>query len=308
MTLPAERVVVSNGGQHALLVTLMALAKPGDTVLTEKLTYPGIKAIAGYLNLNLQGLAMDAQGILPEALDSACKKGNARFLFCVPTLQNPTAATLPTARRQQIAELARAHDLTIIEDDVYGFLMPDRPPPIAGYAPECSYLVTSLCKSVLPGLRIGYLGVPDGHAERFGAVIRSTVWMGSPLMAEIAARWIADGTADELADWQRREAVARQELTAQILHGWDYQSYSGSMHLWLPVPDPWRAHDIVQSARSRGVLLSPAATFAVGRSGIPHALRICLMGPASRAQLERGLTVIAELLTESPGCLCCATL
>ncbi|MEE4376987.1 MAG: PLP-dependent aminotransferase family protein [Candidatus Competibacteraceae bacterium] len=307
LTMPAERVLVTNGGQHALLITLMALAKPGDTVLTEKLTYPGIKAIAGNLHLNLRGLEMDAEGILPEALDSACKKGTARFLFCVPTLQNPTTATMSAARRQHIAALARTHDLTIVEDDVYGFLMPDRPSPIASYAPERTYFVTSLCKSVLPSLRVGYLAVPEGNSERFSAVIRSTVWMSSPLMTEIATRWIQNGTADELADWQHREAMARQDIAAHILHRWEYQTYSGSMHLWLTLPDPWRAHDIAQSARSRGVLLSPAATFAVARSGIPHALRICLMGPASRAQLERSLTVIAELLTESPD-LCCATL
>lgn len=185
--------------------------------------------------------------------------------------------------------------------------MPDRPAPIACYAPERTYFVTSLCKSVLPGLRVGYLGVPEGNAERFSAVIRSTVWMGSPLMAEIATRWIQDGTADELADWQRREAETRQDMAAQILPGWEYQTYSASMHLWLPLPDPRHAHDIVQSARVRGVLLSPAATFAVERSGVPHALRICLMGPANREQLERGLTVIAELLNESPD-FCCATL
>lgn len=297
-----DNVIVTHGGQHALFIALSALTKPGDTVLAEKLTYPGIKTIASQLRLNLRGVEMDSEGILPDAFEAACKARKVRLLVCVPNLQNPTAGTLSLARRQRIGVIARAHDVILIEDDIYGFLLHDPPPALALVAPERTYYLTSLSKSTLPGIRVGYLHVPEPSlVERFSAVIRSTTWMVSPLLTELATRWINDGTAQRLVHWQRAEAEARQTLAAAILKRWDFQSGGSSLHFWLTLPSPWGTDDFVHQARAHGVQVTPAGTFAVDRADISHGVRVCVSAANSQAQLQQALIILDRLLGDRPG-------
>ncbi|MCP5419062.1 MAG: PLP-dependent aminotransferase family protein [Gammaproteobacteria bacterium] len=295
----ADRVLVTSGGQHALYVALAALTKPGDIVLTEKLTYPGIKSIACQLHLSLRGLDMDAQGIVPESLRNACRD-SARLLVCVPTLQNPTTATMSLERRREIAEIAIEHDIRIIEDDVYGCLVENRPPPLVTLIPERTCYLNSISKCLFPGLRVGYLLVPEDNLERYGAIIRTTMWMVAPLMAEVATLWIRDGTADRFAQWQREAARNGQAIAARIMGRWDYRAEPTGLHFWLTLPSPWLAGDFVQQAKARGILTTPASSFAVERSGIPHAVRVCVTATDDARQLEKGLNILAELLDEAP--------
>jgi DNA-binding transcriptional MocR family regulator len=298
-----EQVIVTQGGQHALFIALSALTKPGDTVLAEKLTYPGVKTIASQLHVTLRGIEMDGEGLLPDAFEAACKAKRVRVLVCIPNLQNPTAATLSVERRQQLVAIARTHDVIIVEDDVYGFLLARPPSPLALMAPERTYYLTSLAKSVLPGLRVGFLHVPDEtKVEKVSAVIRSTTWMVAPLLAELATRWINEGIAQTLADWQRTEAEARQSIAARILNRWDYQAGGAAgLHFWLPLPSPWRTDDFVHWARAGGVKVTPAGSFAADRWGVPHAVRVCVSAAANRVQLEKALTTLDHLLSDRLG-------
>lgn len=109
-------------------------------MLVENLTYPGVKAAAALLGLKLAGVAIDAHGLVPDALAAGCRTTGAKALYCMPSLHNPTAAVMPEARRREIAAIAARHDMPIIEDDCYGFLVPDAPPPMAalGIAEGCS--------------------------------------------------------------------------------------------------------------------------------------------------------------------------
>src|SRR5262245_26645264 len=131
-----EQIVVTAGGQHAMAVVLGTLAGPGEVVLAESVSYPGLKSLADLFRFKLVGLAMDAHGILPEAFEKACRTDRARALFCMPTLQNPTGAHMPLERRREIAAIARRHGVAIVEDDIYGFLIKDAPPPLVTLAPE----------------------------------------------------------------------------------------------------------------------------------------------------------------------------
>jgi DNA-binding transcriptional MocR family regulator len=142
----AEDVVLTYGAQNAMLLAAMALAGPGATILTEELTYYGIKTIAAHLNLRVHGVALDDDGLIPDALDAACRSSGAKLLYCIPTLQNPTTSIMPEARRREIVAIAARHDLTIVEDDVYGFLPEDAPPPLAALAPERTVYIASLSK------------------------------------------------------------------------------------------------------------------------------------------------------------------
>ena len=150
------------GSQHGLTVVLATLLEPGDLLLTESLTYAGVKSVAGLLHLRLKGLPIDAQGLRPEALEEACREGGAKALYLIPTHHNPTTAVMPEERRREIVAIARAHGLAIVEDDVHGLLPEERPRPIAALAPERSYYLTSTSKTLAPGpahrLRAGATG------------------------------------------------------------------------------------------------------------------------------------------------------
>jgi DNA-binding transcriptional MocR family regulator len=295
-----EQVLVSSGSQHGMTAVFSALLRPGDLVLTESLTYPGMKALASLLHLRVQGLAMDHHGLRPDALATACRAGAAKALYCIPTLQNPTARVMPEERRREIAALVRAHGLLVLEDDVHGLLPEDPPRPLAAFAPEHCVYLTGTAKALAPGLRIGFVLAPEALVPRLAAAIRTTTWMAAPLMAEIAALWIKDGTANAIIKSKRREAAARHKLALALLGAERVESHPAAYHLWLHLPEPWRSETFADAARRRGVAVTPAQTFLVGRGATPDAVRVCLGAARDRAQLEDGLRILASLLDAPP--------
>src|SRR6185295_5947285 len=161
-----ERIAVTPGAQQAILAILAAVCKPGDTVLAEEWTYPRFGAIAGMLHLNVQPVALDEHGMIPQSLEKACRRGAPKAIFVVPNFQNPTGVVMPEKRRREIAAIARRHNIFIVEDDVYGFLLSSPIPPITTFAPAISSFVTSLSKSVTPSLRHGFAALPEALVER----------------------------------------------------------------------------------------------------------------------------------------------
>ena len=155
-----DRVVICPGTQNALFNLLIALTAPGDVVLTEALTYPGMKAAAACRGVRLVGVPIDEHGILPDALDSACRKHSPKAVYLIPTIHNPTTATMPRSRREQVAEILRARDVLLLEDDAYGMLEP-KAVPLATLIPERTYLAATFSKCIAPGLRVSFLLTPD---------------------------------------------------------------------------------------------------------------------------------------------------
>ena len=296
-----EDIVVTVGAQHGIIVALTALTQPGDRILTEALTYPGVKPIAAMLGLRLEGVAIDSKGLIPEAFEEACRTGTARVLYVVPSIQNPTTTVLPMARREAIADIARRYDVNIVEDDIYAYLLKAPPSPIASLAPERSFYINSLSKTLAPGLRIGFLKGPADTIERLALAIRTTCWTAPPLTAEVASRWIEDGTGMKILEGRRSEAVARLVIADRILDGHDISGAPGRIHVWLKLPEPWRANEFAAEARRRKVVVTPAETFAVGRTNPPHAVRICLGMPRTRQTLIAGLEILADLLSGPAG-------
>jgi len=300
-----DDVILTNGAQHGLMVALLSVMRPGDVLLTESMTYTPIMAMARHLGLKLHPVAMDGEGLLPDALDAACRTTAAKTMYCLPTLHTPTTITMTAGRRQDIAETARRHELLIIEDDVFGFLPQDRPPPLAYFAPERTLFITSVSKSLAPGLRVGYLHTPSRFRRSLRAAINLTCWMPPPLMAEIASIWIDDGTAHRLNDFQRSEAHIRQRTAKRILAGHNSQADPFGLHMWLPLPEHWRPDSFRVAAEKQGVKVLPGETFAVEQVDAPHAIRLCLSHEPTRERMISGLEIIAELLTErgDPGAL-----
>ena len=294
-----SRVVITSGAQHGAAVVLATIARPGDVLLAEEVTYAGIKALAGLLHLQLLGLRMDDQGVRPDAFEAACRSHAPRALFCMPNLQNPTGRTMSLSRRQEIAAIAQARDVALIEDDVNGFLPFPAQPPLAQLAPSHTYYVTGTSKSLAPGLRIGYVVPPPERVERIAATVRASTWLTSPILGELVSEWIESGAADELVKCKRGEIAARTRLAREIIGPW-LPGGPVSFHLWLPLPDPWRTESFVAQARARGVMVTPSQEFMVGRDTAPHAVRVCLGATLSPERLEEGLRRLAVLLEQGP--------
>ena len=291
-----DEVLVCTGSQHGLTIVLATLLEPGDVLLTEALTYAGLQPVAGLLRLRLRGLAIDAFGLRPDALEEACREGGMKAVYLIPTLHNPTTAVMPEARRREIAAIARAHGLRIIEDDVHGLLATERPAPLATLAPERTYYLTSTSKTLAPGLRIAYVAAPPVDVPRLTASLRATTWAVAPLTAAVASLWIRNGTADAIVAARRQEAGARQALARERLSGFDFDSQPEAYYLWLRLPEPWRSDSFAAEARARHVLVTPAEAFGIGREQMPHAVRVCVGAARSRETLARGLATVAELL------------
>lgn len=292
-----DSITCTVGVQHGLTLIASALLRPGDTLLCGALTYPGARALGQLCGLKLRPVEIDEEGMCPDAIESACRaEAGAAALYVVPNIQNPTNAVLSAARRQRLAEIAAEHDLLVIEDDVHGFLMDDRPPPIASFAPDRTVYATSLAKALTTGLRTGVLHAPDDLVARLRAAVRSSVWMPPPLMQEVTARWLASGTAERIMTRKRAETRARQSEAVEALTGLRVQTHPDSLHLWLHLPDPWRSEQFVDQAAQRGVLVAGAEAFVVGRGEVPHAVRVSTGRAADRAELRRGLAGLVEVL------------
>jgi DNA-binding transcriptional MocR family regulator len=294
------KLVVTNGAQHAISVLLSTLAAPGDVVLAEELTYPAFRSAAEHLSLKVRGIEMDEDGIRIDAFRRACKAG-ARLLYLTPTLQNPTAISMPSSRRAALARVARQFDVRIIEDDVYGILVDDAPAPVATHAPERTYFLSSLTKAVAGGLRIGYALCPTAaDAERVAAGVRVSTWMAPPLMAHIASRWVRSRTAREILRANRAEATRRQALATRLLSDFKWHAARFSYHGWLELPEGWTTAEFVAQARRARVAVTPGDAFAVSGRCEPPAVRLSLTATRNRDALEDALGRTARLLELGP--------
>lgn len=292
-----ERLLVCPGAQGALLAVAGTLAAPGEAICTEALSYAGFRSLAAFLRIPLLAVAIDDQGLIPEALDAVCREHRPKALYCTPTLHNPTAATMTPARRQAIVAVARTHRLPIIEDDAYGPFVPDLP-PLAALAPELGYYVGGLAKVLSPALRIAYLAAPDASvARRLAGALRGTAGMASPLGAALATRWIEDGTARAVCGAIAREADARRAIARRRLPAGTVIPDHG-FHLWLTLPAPWGRSEFAQRLRAAGIGVVASDAFAVGPP--PEAVRLGLGSAASRDALADGLALVADLLAQSP--------
>lgn len=297
----ADRLVICPGTQNALFCTLMATTRHGDVVYCDPVTYPGLLSAATYLDLRLHAVPGDGEGMLPDALERACGQKRPAAVYLIPTIHNPTAITMPPARRAALAQVIRLHDALLIEDDAYGLLAPDCA-PIANLIPERSYVATSLSKCIAPGLRVSFLAAPDAEgAAKVADALRATVQMPTALTVALAARWLADGSADQVIHAIRGEAAARQRLAAQALAGLDYQAHPQGHHVWVGLPRSWSRPEFVAHVQRQGLVVVSSDAFCVPDQAPPHAIRVALGAAASRAELAGALSVLALALRSSPG-------
>ncbi len=301
LTPQQDRLFIAPGAHPALLGILSVIAKAGDVLVSESITYPGARSIAAQLGLRHVGLRMDDDGVDPDAFADICERLAPRALYLNPTLLNPTTHTIAEPRRKDVIDVARRYGVTIIEDDPYGFLPEQGPAAFAALAPDITWHVAGLAKCLGAGLRIAYVVAPDVRSGwPFAAAVRTATVMASPVTIALATRWITDGTADALLTAVRRESIERQKLVATNLPPNIIRTDPVGFHFWLTLPEPWTRSAFVGHTRSTGVGVVASDAFATEGTPPPEAVRVCLGGPADRRAVRGALEFMAHALAESP--------
>lgn len=295
-----ERIIVTNGAAHGLFLAAAAVVRAGDVVLTEQLTDHGIIGLASVLGFTVKGLATDDGGVLPDAFEAACAAGNVKALVIIPTLTNPTSQLMGEARRRAIAAIAQRFGVFIIEDEVYKPLVDQPLPAFAELVPELGFFVTSFTKSVLTGLRVGYLVVPPSYSIRVASILRVTGWSATNMVAEMASRWVEDGTASALLAVQREEVRARQALVRATLGPILASTHPYSLCALLTVPPRWSEDALVRVLAQQGVAVTSSEPFVAGGERPAGRIRICIGGSYSHKALRTAFSRIAATFGQLP--------
>ncbi len=288
------RLIMTGGAQQALFVALAAACRPGEALIVEEATFHGVKLAAAQSGLRLAPAAMDAEGLTPEALARAAAETGARTAY-VQTYQNPTARVMSLARRHAILDTAARAGVLLIEDDLFGPIVGQLGlPPLAELAPAEVAYVSGLSKTLAPGLRTGFLMLPERLVGPGHDALRVTAFGSPSFSAPIATHWIETGEAFEILDDVRAELTARTGLANRLLDGLIERPVSpATTHVWAPAGE-LDAERIAGAALRAGVRLTPpAAPFA---AGVPiSGLRICLGAAADARTLESSLAIVADL-------------
>jgi DNA-binding transcriptional MocR family regulator len=272
-----ESLLFAGNGRQALAAVFATIASPGDRIGFEAMTYPVARAIAERAGLVPVSLAMDAEGVVPGAIEAAHRAAPLRAIYLQPTMHNPIGTTASIGRRTTLAEMLEALDgPLVVEDAVYAFLDEHAPPPLRSFAPDRTILVDSLSKRIGPGLTLGIVAAPEPRIADVAEAIIAGTWGASGFAMEACLRWLADGTVAVLDRLKREDAAVRQQIAAHAFRGCDLRAHPASYHVMIGLPPNRRADDVVKAAASAGIAIAPASAFTVAAGHAPNAVRVGL--------------------------------
>lgn len=266
-----EQVLITNGSQHGLLLTALALLEPGSRVAVEDPGYPG-----AYQALAVTGATII--GVDPDPAALARLPGLA-LVHRMPSGQNPTGASLDAAARRELAAVCGRAGLTVVEDDAYGDLWYGEPPPPPLAALHSRTIMSgSFSKILAPGLRLGWLAAPADLVAPLTLALQASALHANGLAQATAAAWLAANDLDTHLDRIRSAYRERRDaLLGALGRHWPGPQPAVpdcGMFLWLPLPPGIGAGAMAAAAQARGVAVVPEAGFHPG-SGADRHLRLC---------------------------------
>jgi DNA-binding transcriptional MocR family regulator len=300
---PAD-ITLTNGGQNAILSILLCCLR-GDrpVVLTEELAYPGFRHAARLARAETVGVEIDAQGIIPAALEAACRRHGPQVLCLTVEAQNPTTVRMGAERRAAIAAIARKFDLQIIEDDCYSVADSDLP-AIRALAPERSWYVGSWSKTLSAALRFGYIVCPTAMGVAGRLTTQHSFFALSRVVTELALHLLQSGQAVRIRQAVQVELGERSQLIVNHLGSHALGWQKGLPFVWLPLPSGWRGSTFARQAEAEGVIVRSADEYALIHGRAPHAVRLAVNGMIPRDRLEAAVDRLAGLLARPPADLC----
>jgi DNA-binding transcriptional MocR family regulator len=290
-----RHVYLGSGGHHATLTALLAGGLAGKTVVAEEFTYSNFKAIAALLNIKLVPCHADALGLKPIALREVCARHQADFgrapdaLYIMATVNNPTGTVLPLDRREDIAAIARATNMLIIEDDAYGFLEEEPLPNFFALAPERSFYIYSFSKPLTPGIKINYMLAPE---EFGGAVVRALRLSATNipvLYTRLLNTFISAGRIEKIIREKQKEGRRRQQIARSLLGDYPVLGHINGWHLWLSLPSGVKATELDERLQERGVRIVPSTGYSTAEKPYEGAIRIALGGEQEMERVVEGI-------------------
>ncbi|GAB3778173.1 PLP-dependent aminotransferase family protein [Ramlibacter monticola] len=299
---PAQ-VLITTGSQQGLDLVAKVLIDHGSRVLVETPTYLGALQAFAPMEPEAVGVASDDEGI--DVADLARRRGEARFLYVLPNFQNPTGRTMSEARRQALVQTARELALPLVEDNPYGDLWFDAPPPLPLSAryPEGAIYLGSFSKVLAPGLRLGYLVAPPAIAPKL-LQAKQAADLHSPsfnqrLVAEVLRDGFLDRHVPTIRSLYKAQRDAMLEALAREMRGLDvtWNAPDGGMFLWARLPEGLAAVSLLPKAVERGVAFVPGAAFYADGADA-RTLRLSFV-TATREQIATGIAALAATIRET---------
>jgi 2-aminoadipate transaminase len=297
------RVLVTNGSLQG--IAFLAERFAGERVLVEAPTYDRPLKILRARGADVTAVAMDDEGLDPDAVERALATGaKPAFLYAIPTFQNPSGRTLSEARRHRLVELARAHDLLVLEDDPYGLVRfeGEPPPTLHELDPERVIYSSSFSKTIAPGLRVGYFVLPESLEHELEAIAVSTyitpVLLGQGTVFEFLRRGNLEPNLVRVNSLLRARRDAMVEALEAALPGARWSRPEGGYFLWLELPGGGDAASLLERAEATGVTFVPGADF----GGAPNTARLAFsfVSPDEvRMGIERLAAVVEQALVLS---------
>ncbi len=296
----ADDIVLANGGQNAILMifqTLLTGRRPA--ILVEDLAYPGFRRAAELLRADVIPVAMDAHGVIPEALEAAAKAHDAQIFCTSPEVHNPTLAFTPQERRTALVDVARRCDLSILEDDCYRLGQAQA----ASYrmlAPERSWYISSISKSITPALRIGIAVAPPGQAASLRRTAEYSFFGLATPITDLTASLLVHPRLPQVMEDARVGIGTYVQRAVNILGGHDLAWRADVPFLWLHLPEGWRAGAFVQAAEREGVRIRAAEEYACRDARAPHAVRMAINAGVRLVAFEAAIERLRGLLGNPP--------
>lgn len=292
----ADDLILCVGAQQAIHLSFADLRSCSATIACEAATFSGALAAAAHLGMEWEPVDHDDEGMVPEELDRVLTRSGCKAIYAVPVCQNPLGFEVGESRRRQILKIAEKHDAYIIEDDIYSLYSVKGGPTYKELAPSRVYYLTSLSKCLTPLARVGVLIPPADRASSVLRALRAEAFGAPPTALEFGCSLIELGADILAAEALRKEAGIRTTLAAEILGLTSLPMPEGSPHLWLPMP-AIEAEKFARRSAEHGVRLTPPDATSVGgeKAG---GIRLCILAPEERADMERALRTVARLLAD----------
>ena len=304
MTCTADEILVTSGSLQALDLVNGVLLARGDTVIIEQECYQGSINRLARLGINMIGIPLDSDGMrmdaLAAALDDLKRRGvRAKYIYTIPTVQNPTGSILPESRRVEMLKLAETHGVPIFEDDCYADLIWDHKRPLALHAMSKSanvIYIGSFSKSVAPALRVGYIVAPWAILSRMLS-IKTDAGSGSVeqmMLAEYCAPHFNKHVPVLTKGLRKKLNTLMESLNEQFGTAAEFEEPKGGIFLWVKLPDNVDTTKLYPAALAAGVAINPGPEWSVNKPHSKSRMRLCFASP-THDEIRKGIAALAEV-------------
>jgi 2-aminoadipate transaminase len=306
---PDDLLIVS-GSLQALDLVNHTLLSRGDTVLVEQETYQGSLNRLTRLGVRAVGIPLDGDGMRMDALATALADLKARgirpkYIYTIPTVQNPTGSIMPEARRLEMLRLSREYGVPIFEDDCYADLIWDgkRPPAIYAMAKAGGVIhIGSFSKSIAPALRVGFIVAPWEMMSRMLA-LKTDAGSGAleqMVLAEYCNPHFATHVPKLTKGLRAKLDTLMEALNEQFGTSAEFEAPKGGIFLWVKLPNNVDTLKLYQAALAAGVAINPGPEWSTNKAHSGCRLRLCFASPSAE-QIREGVAVLADVCRKEFG-------